>query len=202
MTDPYTPTTGEPLPLEVSILRYLTENWSEKLDNIDRIVLASGLSVALAAHDVQVRAEALREATAEITTDKVIIPHHIAMDGGGAAWVVAIAHAHDAIDRIADTNQTEPDAGDVVSTHTPITMPMYAETACAAEDCEHEVECPTFDAVVCLDCNSAAQRSVNPEDWEGGVASCPIFGAGVPQEQVDALTGALTVPIHTDGNNT
>lgn len=53
----------------------------------------------------QVRAEALREAADELSTDKVIIPHHIAVDGGGAVWVVAISHARDAIGRIADTNQ-------------------------------------------------------------------------------------------------
>lgn len=34
-------------PLEVVILRYLTENWSERIDRFDRIVLAAGLANAL-----------------------------------------------------------------------------------------------------------------------------------------------------------
>jgi len=38
---------SDPLPPEVVILRYLTENWSERVDHIDRIVMASGIAVAL-----------------------------------------------------------------------------------------------------------------------------------------------------------
>jgi hypothetical protein len=34
-------------PLEIEILRYLTENWSDRIDRIDRIVLAAGLASAL-----------------------------------------------------------------------------------------------------------------------------------------------------------
>ncbi|MGN7978239.1 hypothetical protein ACTJJ4_11760 [Microbacterium sp. 22195] len=87
-----------------------------------------------------------------------------------------------------------------MSTHTPITMPMLAESGCAVEDCEHEDECPTFDAVVCFECNAAAQGSTEPGDWEGPPASCPLFGTGVPPEQVAGLLSALTVPNRTDGS--
>lgn len=87
-----------------------------------------------------------------------------------------------------------------MSVHTLITMPILAESDCAAEECEHEVECPTFEAVVCLECNSAAHGSANPDDWEGPVASCPIFGTGAPKEQSDALIAALTVPAQPNGD--
>jgi hypothetical protein len=35
------------VPLEVVILRYLTANWSERVDRIDRIVMAAGLTNAI-----------------------------------------------------------------------------------------------------------------------------------------------------------
>lgn len=85
-----------------------------------------------------------------------------------------------------------------MSAHGPILMTMYAESGCAGQDCEHEGECPTFDAVVCFDCNAAAQGSAEPDNWEGPVASCPIFGTGVPREQADALIGAMTIPAHNE----
>ena len=80
-----------------------------------------------------------------------------------------------------------------MSVHAPILMTMYADSDCAAENCEHEVECPTFDAVVCRECNATAHGSADPDDWEGPCAPCPIFGTGVPQDQAEALLGALTV---------
>ena len=90
-------------------------------------------------------------------------------------------------------------AGEATSSaHTPIEMPMFAENGCAAEDCTHEDECPTFVAVVCLECNTAAQGSTDPVDWEGPVAPCPIFGVGVPREQADALIVALAVTDRTN----
>lgn len=88
-----------------------------------------------------------------------------------------------------------------MSTHTPVEVEILASSDCVAEECEHEVECPTFLCVVCLECNAATQGTDDVGEWEGSVTACPIFGTGAPREQVDSLLSALTAgaPDRTDG---
>lgn len=59
-----------------------------------------------------------------------------------------------------------------MSTHTPIEVEVLASSECAREDCEHEDECPTKPATVCLECNTAAQGTDDWTLWEGSIARC------------------------------
>lgn len=111
-------------------------------------------------------------------------PGSIALADG--RWLIISDQAPDQFPR---PEEQEPR---MTTTHTPIEMPILAEPACAVQDCRHEDDCPTFDAIVCLECNAAAQGSDDPTEWEGAIAKCPIFGTGVDPEQAAALKAALT----------
>ena len=64
--------------------------------------------------------------------------------------------------------------------HKAVQIEMLAESECATEECEHESECPTFLASVCLYCNAEQQGTEDMSLWEGRAARCPLYGTGVP----------------------
>lgn len=86
-----------------------------------------------------------------------------------------------------------------MSEHTPVEMEIVSG-GCVWGDCEHEGECPSRLAVVCLECNAAQQGTDDVSEWEGTIVDCPLFGKGAPREQVDALMSALAAPV-TDREN-